>query len=113
MNFLKLKLDYLYILFLLSVSILYTINTDLIDITIMEARNFITAKEIQLENNWLKPTLNGYPRYEKPPLPTWLAVVVSNLLNSKSLYTFRLPGFIFLAITAITTFYFSKEKLNT
>ena len=54
MNFLKLKLDYLYILFLLSVSILYTINTDLIDITIMEARNFITAKEIQLENNWLK-----------------------------------------------------------
>jgi len=109
MNFLKLKSDYIYILFLLSVSILFTLNTDLIDITIMEARNFITAKEIQLENNWLKPTLNGYPRYEKPPLPTWLAVVVSNLLNSKSLYTFRLPGFIFLAITAITTFYFSKK----
>ena len=112
MNFLKLKSDYIYILFLLSVSILFTLNTDLIDITIMEARNYITAKEIQLENNWLKPTLNGYPRYEKPPLPTWLSAIVSNLLDSKSLYIYRLPGFIFLAIISITTFYFSKKISN-
>lgn len=41
-------------------------------VSIMEARNFITAREMITDGNWLLTTMNGLPRYEKPPLPTWL-----------------------------------------
>src|SRR4028118_1846616 len=43
-----------------------------IDPSLMEARNFITVREITQNGTWLIPTLNGEPRLAKPPLPTWL-----------------------------------------
>jgi len=101
------------VIFLITaVCLVFTINLSYIDITIMEARNFVTAREIVLENNWLMPTFNGEPRYQKPPLPTWLAALSSIMFGVKSLYIYRLPGFIFLAITGITSYYFSLELLN-
>ena len=42
------------------------------DADLMEARNFITAREMVESGNWLIPTLNGSLRFEKPPLPTWI-----------------------------------------
>ena len=78
----------------------------------MEARNFVTAREMILENNWLMPTFNGEPRYQKPPLPTWIAALSSFMFGFKSLYFYRLPGFLVLAITGITSYYFSLELLN-
>ncbi|MGD9210147.1 MAG: glycosyltransferase family 39 protein [Desulfobacteraceae bacterium] len=42
----------------------------------MEARNFVTAREIVKNNTWLVPTLNGEPRIAKPPLPTWITAAV-------------------------------------
>ena len=35
----------------------------------MEARNFIVAREMLTEGNWLLTTMNDVPRYEKPPFP--------------------------------------------
>ena len=52
----------------------------------MEARNFQAAKEMVEDNNWLLPTLNGEPRYQKPPLPTWLTAFSVLLFNSKNEY---------------------------
>jgi len=31
----------------------------------MEARNFVTAREMLQDNNWLMPTFNGEARYMK------------------------------------------------
>lgn len=31
------------------------------------------------ENHWLAPTMNGQPRLEKPPLPTWIAAVIEKV----------------------------------
>lgn len=42
---------------------------------LMEARNFVTAREIVQNDTWLVPTLNGLPRIAKPPLPTWLTAI--------------------------------------
>jgi len=42
------------------------------DVDIMEARNFVTAREMAVSGNWLVPTLNGALRIAKPPLPTWI-----------------------------------------
>ena len=43
---------------------------------IMEERNLVTAREMAYDGHWMLPTMNGEPRLEKPPLPTWVAGVV-------------------------------------
>ncbi|HIK87348.1 MAG TPA: hypothetical protein EYG07_02500, partial [Alphaproteobacteria bacterium] len=63
MSFLKKN----YFLIIILILLAYSISTfNLIEVGIMEARNFQTAKEMVEDNNWLLPTLNGEPRYQKP-----------------------------------------------
>lgn len=45
------------------------------DANIMEARNFVTAREMVEDGNWIVTTMNGNYRFEKPPLPTWFTAV--------------------------------------
>ena len=92
--------------------LIFTVNLNLVDITIMEARNFVTAREMLQDNNWLMPTFNGEARYEKPPLPTWIAAISTIIFGSKSLYLYRLPGFLCLSIIGITSYYFSLELVK-
>ena len=66
MSFLS-KYKFLIILLILLVFSFSTFN--LVEVGLMEARNFQTANEIIEDDNWLLPTLNGEPRYQKPPLP--------------------------------------------
>ena len=80
----------------------------------MEARNFQAAKEMIEDNNWLLPTLNGEPRYQKPPLPTWLTALSVYLFNSKSIIFFRIPAVLLLFIIGITSYFFSlKIKISS
>ncbi|MCD7900057.1 MAG: glycosyltransferase family 39 protein [Bacteroides sp.] len=46
----------------------------------MESRNLATAQEMVRTGNYLIPTMNGELRLEKPPLPTWIAAVVEQVL---------------------------------
>ena len=46
---------------------------------LMEARNLATAQEMVKYGNYLLPTMNGEPRLEKLPLPTWIAAGVEHL----------------------------------
>ena len=70
--------------------LMFAFNMDVLEVTIMEARNFITAREMINDNNWLLTTMNGEPRYQKPPLPTWLAAISAMTFGIKSLYAMRL-----------------------
>lgn len=45
----------------------------------MESRNLATAQEMVREGNYLIPTMNGQLRFEKPPLPTWIAAAVEHI----------------------------------
>lgn len=45
---------------------------------IMEARNIVAAREMAGEGHWLSPTMNGEPRLEKPPLPTWITALAES-----------------------------------
>ena len=83
-----------------------------LDISIMEARNFITAREMLTDGNWLLTTMNGEPRYQKPPLPTWLAAISATLFGIKSLFAYRLPGILMVVVLAITTFKFSNTLVR-
>ena len=68
------------------------IHLDVPNVTIMEARNFITAREMVHDNNWLLTTMNGEARYQKPPLPTWLTATSGLVFGMQSLFALRLPA---------------------
>ncbi len=98
---------------ILSISIIILLmlglNLDVIPVSIMEARNFITAREMITDGNWFLTTMNGEPRYQKPPLPSWICAFFGLAFGLKSLFALRLPAIIFIAITANYTFLISKE----
>lgn len=58
----------------------FIVNNQVIPADLMESRNLATAQEMVRNNNYLIPTMNGELRLEKPPLPTWIAAAVENLI---------------------------------
>jgi 4-amino-4-deoxy-L-arabinose transferase-like glycosyltransferase len=86
--------------------ILFVSNLDVVYVNIMEARNFISAREMLTHGNWLHTTLNLEPRYEKPPLPTWFTAIAMWLFGKTNLYGLRLP-----AVIAVIILIFSSFKL--
>ena len=83
-----------------------------LDVTIMEARNFITAREMLDDGNWLLTTMNGEPRYQKPPLPTWFAAIFGSIFGIKQVIALRFPGILMVAILGITSYLFSYKFLQ-
>lgn len=79
------------LLIALSCIPLFIINLGELAVNIMEARNFITAREMLVDNNWLLTTINGEPRYQKPPLPTWLTAFSGAIFGLK-VWALRLPA---------------------
>jgi len=100
---LKNKLDLFIILIVCLV--IFMSNLNVIEINIMEARNFITAREMLDYGNWIHTTMNLEPRYEKPPLPTWLTAISASIFGVKNLFGLRLPA-VLSVIFLIFTFYF-------
>ena len=95
---------YLFLLMLVGILIFFA-NLDVIYVNIMEARNFITAREMVKEGNWLLTTMNAQPRYEKPPLPTWLTAISGLLFGFKSLFAMRLPAAL---VTMLLLYFFYR-----
>ena len=87
-------------------------NLDSAILTIMEARNFITAREMVNDGNWVMTTMNGNPRYEKPPLPTWLTAISGMLFGMKKLFALRLPAALMVAFSGVFMYLFAK-KIST
>ena len=80
----KLLKNYPLILLCLFIAIMLLPNLDSMQVTIMEARTSITAREMVTDNNWLLTTMNGVPRYQKPPLPTWITAFLHYYLELKA-----------------------------
>lgn len=93
-----------YFWLLLVCLILFFSNLDVVYVNIMEARNFITAREMLSDGNWLHTTLNLEPRYEKPPLPTWLTAIAMAIFGKTNLYGLRLPAVIMAIILIFSSF---------
>jgi len=101
----KLENKYLVLLILVGIAVFF-VNLDAIYINIMEARNFITAREMLNENNWIFTTMNAEPRYEKPPLPTWLTAVSMSVFGMEGLLGLRLPSAIMGLILVVFIYKF-------
>ncbi|MEM9023428.1 MAG: glycosyltransferase family 39 protein [Bacteroidota bacterium] len=71
----------------------FLVNNHVFDATLMEARNFVTAREILQNDSWLLPTMNGELRLAKPPMPTWCSAWMAQLTGSTdNLGAMRLPA---------------------
>ncbi|WP_313376472.1 phospholipid carrier-dependent glycosyltransferase [Chishuiella sp.] len=71
----------------------------------MEARNIISAREMVDQGNWIFTTLNGLPRYEKPPLPTWITAVFGFFFGFENIFWLRIPV---VLITLLLVYFFYK-----
>jgi 4-amino-4-deoxy-L-arabinose transferase-like glycosyltransferase len=86
--------------------VIFFVNLDAIFVNIMEARNFITAREMIHDGHWLLTTMNGEPRYAKPPLPTWLTAIFALLFGLKNLFALRLPAAIMGLVLVLVSYKF-------
>ena len=100
------------LLTLICIAIFIT-HLDALLVNIMEARNFVTAREMLQDSNWLLTTLNGEPRYQKPPLPTWLTAGSGFLFGIKSVFAMRLPAALVSIMMVLTTYVFTKDVCHT
>jgi 4-amino-4-deoxy-L-arabinose transferase-like glycosyltransferase len=82
---------------------------DKIEINIMEARNFISAREMVQNKEYLLTTLNNEPRYQKPPLPTWLTAISGSVFGFDSLFALRIPVVAITFMLVIAFYYFSRK----
>ncbi|MFA7401946.1 MAG: glycosyltransferase family 39 protein [Bacteroidales bacterium] len=97
---------------LVLVLILLLPNLNELKVTIMEARNFIAAREMLSDGNWILTTMNGEPRYEKPPLPTWITAIFGLLFGIKNVFALRFPGVIMVWAIGVFIYLFSKNLTN-
>jgi len=93
------------------VLLMLMVHLDIPNITIMEARNFITAREMVKDDSWFLTTMNGVPRYQKPPLPTWLTAISGLLFGINNVYALRLPAALMVLFSGIFI-YFLSLRLN-
>lgn len=96
-----LKYDKL-VLFLVWASV-FLPHLAVLPVNIMEARNFITAREMLLDGNWFLTTLNGLPRYEKPPLPTWITTFSALIFGLKNIAALRFPSALMALLLIFST----------
>lgn len=110
MDFKPPKHSHIALLFLVT-AILLLYGLDKIDVNIMEARNFISAREMVQNNEYLLTTINNQPRYQKPPLPTWLTAASGLAFGFDSLFTLRLPV-VAITFLLVYVFYLFSKRLG-
>ncbi|MHA7943406.1 ArnT family glycosyltransferase [Formosa sp. 3Alg 14/1] len=95
----------------ITVALMLLPNLHVMQITIMEARNFITAREMITDNHWILTTMNGEARYEKPPLPTWLSAISASIFGLH-VYALRLPTVFLIMVIGVFVYRLSYSVLN-
>lgn len=81
-----------YWIFILLCFALFLLHLNYLYVDIMEARNFVSAREMVNEGNWIFTTMNGEARYQKPPVPTWLSAFMGELFGTQTLWALRFPA---------------------
>lgn len=104
----KVEKNYL-LLLVITCAAIFFVNLNSLPVNIMEARNFITAREMLTDGNWLLTTINGEPRFQKPPLPTWITAFSAVIFGIKSVWALRLPAAIMSLILVLFSYKFVQK----
>jgi len=108
---LKLVEKYPLIVLFLVVIFMLLIHLNIPNVTIMEARNFITSREMINDGNWFLTTMNGEARYQKPPLPTWLTAFSGLIFGVNSLFSLRLPAALMVLFLGVFAYFLSLKLI--
>lgn len=92
----------LFILLIVTSIVLLFAHLGLLYVDIMEARNFVSAREMADEGHWIFTTMNDVPRYEKPPLPTWFTAFMGEIFGFRNIAALRFPA----ALSAFLLIYY-------
>ncbi|MRT92556.1 glycosyltransferase family 39 protein [Ancylomarina sp. 16SWW S1-10-2] len=83
-------------------------------VNIMEARNFVTARDMIEKGNWLVPTMNGELRLAKPPFPTWITGLFGLWFGKENIGMLRFPagimGTLMVFFAYLLSFELHKKK---
>ncbi len=102
----KVQLGILLLLIVLN----FFVNLGQAEITIMEARNFITAREISESGHWLVPTMNGHLRLAKPPLPTWITAFSGTMAGDiENIAALRFPAAVMAGLLVLFVFAYARQ----
>jgi len=72
----------------------------------------ITAREMLESGDWVRPTCNGQPRYNKTPLSYWLVAGFARITGRVDEFTTRLPSALFGVLSAAAILYFVNQWLT-
>jgi 4-amino-4-deoxy-L-arabinose transferase-like glycosyltransferase len=100
-----------FILFISFCCVLFLIHLNYLYVDIMEARNFVSVREMVDDGNWIYTTLNGEARYQKPPLPTWLSAGMAEIFGTDSVWALRFPAA--LSCVLLILYFFKLVKKET
>ncbi len=103
----RIKENYI-LLLLLSGIILFFTHIGLLYVDIMEARNFLSARDMVENGNWIFTTMNNLPRYEKPPMPTWFSAIFGWLFSTQNIWALRIPAALFSILNVIFLYKITK-----
>lgn len=76
-----------------------------------EPRFAEASREMLGRNDWVVPTFDGEPRYDKPPLIYWAEMAAYRCLG-ESRFTARLPSALFGTGTALLIFFWARRRLK-
>jgi len=75
---------------------------DILDLRGEEPRRALVAWEMLQRNNWMFPTIQGWPYYNKPPLFNWVLIAFYKVTGSTGDWVVRLPSlFAFIGMAAL------------
>lgn len=70
------------------------------------------AREMLQSGEWVMPTYNGEPRFQKTPLSYWLVAGLSQITGILDEFTARLPSVIFAVLSVAAILYFVDQWLG-
>lgn len=73
-----------------------------------EARFAEASREMRQSGDWVVPTLNSKPRYDKPPLIYWTQITAFQFLGENE-FAARLPSVLAAALTAVAIYGFGRR----
>jgi 4-amino-4-deoxy-L-arabinose transferase-like glycosyltransferase len=89
------------------------INLGLLPLIGDESIRALVSLEMILSGDYITPTLNGVPYFNKPPLYNWILAGFFKVFNRNNELMTRLPTILFLLIYCYTIFYWIKKELGT
>jgi 4-amino-4-deoxy-L-arabinose transferase-like glycosyltransferase len=86
---------------------------DVLDLRGEEPRRALVALEMLLRNDYLMPTIQDWPYYNKPPLFNWVLIAAFKLAGGFQDWVVRLPSLLAFVAMAAIHFKVVSQWLNT